>query len=149
KAIQSALLSGYASTNPETGFPTFAFRLHQFISKGDTVHSSLESEASRYITTEKQKFVPENREKILLPVAFCRECGQEYYSVRRIHDAKAGKRYFEPRDLNDLVTEDDSEAGFLYINSKNPWPDETAPDFYERLPDDWIEERNGSLQVRK
>ena len=31
-------------TQPETGFPVFAFRLHQFISRGDTVYASLEPE---------------------------------------------------------------------------------------------------------
>src|SRR5947209_1807286 len=79
EALQQWLLAGYACQNPETGFPTFAFRLHQFISKGDTVHASLQPEPLRYITNEKQKYVPgENRERILLPLAFCRECGQEY-----------------------------------------------------------------------
>ena len=52
QALQEGLLAGYASQNPETGFPAFAFRLHQFISKGDTVHASLQPESSRHVTTE-------------------------------------------------------------------------------------------------
>jgi ATP-dependent helicase YprA (DUF1998 family) len=81
EAIQKGLLAGYACENPETRFPAFAFRLHQFISRGDTVYASLEPEAERYITLEPQTFVPGDRDRVLLPLAFCRECGQEYYSV--------------------------------------------------------------------
>ena len=46
EAIQQALLAGYAcEPHPETGAPPFAFRLHQFISKGDTMYASLEPES--------------------------------------------------------------------------------------------------------
>src|SRR5690606_33487353 len=41
------------------------------------------------------------------------------------------------------------EAGYLYIGSHNPWPqdlDELIES--ERLPDDWLEERNGVRRVR-
>ena len=76
-------MTGYNVRNPETGFPVFAFRLHQFISRGDTVYASLEPEESRYLTIYRQQYVPGDRGKVLLPLAFCRECGQEYYSVRR------------------------------------------------------------------
>ena len=43
-AIKRALLAGYATPDPTTGFPVFAFRLHQFISKGDTVYATVEPE---------------------------------------------------------------------------------------------------------
>lgn len=149
EALREGLLRGYACQNPETGFPVFAFRLHQFISKGDTVHASLESESVRYITTEKQKYVPgENRQRILLPLAFCRECGQEYYAVRFAADEKTGRRRYEPRELNDLFSEDSNLAGFIYIDTIDPWPDEDTAEFAERLPDDWVEERKGSLLIR-
>ena len=45
-------------TQPDTGFPVFAFRLHQFISRGDTVYASLEPEDERYLTVHPQQFVP-------------------------------------------------------------------------------------------
>ena len=70
------LLSSYTcEPNPETGFPVFTFRLHQFISRGDTVYASLEAEAERDLTVHKQQFVPGARGRILLPLVFCRECG--------------------------------------------------------------------------
>jgi ATP-dependent helicase YprA (DUF1998 family)/very-short-patch-repair endonuclease len=149
QALQEGLLEGYACSNPETGFPVFAFRLHQFISKGDTVHASVESEDKRYITTEKQKYVPDkSRERVLLPLAFCRECGQEYYSVRLVADPQGGQRHLEPRELNDLFSKDDNEAGFIFVDTQDPWPDEGTPEYAERLPDDWVEERNGAWVIR-
>jgi hypothetical protein len=51
EAIEQQLMASYAcEPNPETGFPVFAFRLHQFISRGDTVYASLASEEQRHVT---------------------------------------------------------------------------------------------------
>ncbi len=82
------------------GLPLFAFRLHQFFSGGASVAASLQSEATRAISMSGQQFVPgADREAVLLPLVFCRECGQEYYSVReRTSD---GEKVFEGRALND------------------------------------------------
>jgi hypothetical protein len=44
EALTRLLMAGYDIPNPETSLPTFAFRLHQFISRGDTVYASLEAE---------------------------------------------------------------------------------------------------------
>ena len=88
--IQEALLAGYRVVQPETRYPVFAFRLHQFISRGDTIYASLEDRARRYVTTPGQQFVPGDRDRLLLPLAFCRECGQEYYTVLRYIDPKTG-----------------------------------------------------------
>lgn len=83
EAIQQGLLAGYDVRDPRmTDRPAFAFRLHQFISRGDTVYASLEPEDERYITVTGQKYVPNDRSRVLMPLAFCRECGQEYYPVR-------------------------------------------------------------------
>src|SRR5205085_10505161 len=83
EVIREGLLAGYdCEPNPDTGFPPFAFRLHQFISRGDTVYASPETEDSRYITVYGQQYVPGDRERALLPLVLCRECGQEYYCVR-------------------------------------------------------------------
>jgi len=135
-AIQKGLLSGYQCINPHNNLPSFAFKLHQFISRGDTVYASLEEEQNRYITVYGQKYVPNDRNRILLPLAFCRECGQEYYMVRRTTDAETKRRVFEPRELGDKYNDGDSEAGFLYISSTHPWDDVNPLD---RLPEDWLE----------
>ena len=48
-AIRDTLMQGHAITQ-ENGFPVFAFRVHQFFSRGETVYASLEPEADRYVT---------------------------------------------------------------------------------------------------
>ncbi len=86
-AIRSVLQRGAALLDPRTRRPVFAFRLHQFLSKGDNVHLSIEPENRRHITSRYQTVVPDQTgrpsERVLIPAAFCRECGQEYLAVRR------------------------------------------------------------------
>ena len=59
--IRQALLTGSRVRDAETGRPLFAFRLHQFLSKGDTLHVSMEPEADRYITSKYQVAVPDRK----------------------------------------------------------------------------------------
>jgi len=147
-ALQAILLKGYEIANPETNFPAFAFRLHQFISRGDTVYASLEQEEKRHITVYGQKFVPGNRDKVLLPLAFCRECGQEYYVVRRTKNHDTGMDLFLPRELHENRDNNGGEPGFLFLNQDNPWP-EDVNEAIDRLPDDWLEDNNGELIVKR
>ena len=97
----ATLIAGYNIPNPETGMPSFAFRQHQFISRGDTVYTSLETEKSRYLTVNGQQFVPNDRSRVLLPLVFCRECGQEYYVVRKVRDRESGLTLFLPREFEE------------------------------------------------
>jgi hypothetical protein len=63
------------------GEPIFAFRLHQFLAAGRTVYATLESQ-NRHLTLEAQHYAPGvEGERLLYPLVFCRECGQEYYMV--------------------------------------------------------------------
>jgi superfamily II DNA/RNA helicase/very-short-patch-repair endonuclease len=146
KFIQDALLAGYQIRNPN-GFPVFAFRLHQMISSGDKVYASIEPDEQRYITIFGQKYVPnEDREKTLLPLVFCRECGQEYYSVKMCGE-KLNEVHFEARNLSDLDGEE-VMPGFLYCSSTNPWPSKFEEQL-ERLPEDWTEDGKGGLTIKK
>lgn len=147
EAIRQTLLAGYAHTHPETGFPAFAFRLHQFISRGDAVYASVEPEQDRFLTLQGQQFVPGDRGRVLLPLVFCRECGQDYYAVWQSTDPATGRRGYRPRELADLGREPGQEAGFLYAAS-TPWPDD-SDEVLERLPEDWTEERNGVRRLRR
>ena len=147
-AIREGLLGGYrCERNPETGFPAFAFRLHQFISRGDTAYATVEPEGERHVTVQGQKYVPGDRGRVLLPLVFCRECGQEYYSVRSVLDVATERRVFVPRALTDLQHEDGGEAGFLHVSTSDPWPDDPV-DVLTRVPDDWVEEHRGEPRVR-
>lgn len=144
-SLIETLMAGYNTRHPETGFPVFAFRLHQFISRGDTVYASLEPEEVRYPTINGQKFVPGQRNKILLPLVFCRECGQEYYVARKFRDRDADLVQFSAREINDRLSDEEGEAGYLYLNSHETW---TIEKLHEKVPEDWLEEHHGELRVR-
>ncbi len=149
-AIREGFLAGYTcERNPETGFPAFAFRLHQFISKGDAVYASLEQESSRYITVHGQKYKPGSRDHVLLPVVFCRECGEEYFVIRRAYDNDgdgSGGYTYIPRDLGDQADIGASEAGFLHFSSDEAWPSD-YDEMLDRLPEDWVEDQSGVRRV--
>ena len=72
KAIEEQLAASYLPGNrqPDTGAAPFAFRLHQFISRGGTVYGSLEPVEKRWITLQGQQYVPGNRSSFLYPVVF-------------------------------------------------------------------------------
>lgn len=148
-AIEEQLLASYAcEADPETSMPPFAFRLHQFVSRGDTVYASVEPEEERELTVHGQQYVPGDRSRMLFPLVFCRECGQEYYSVRMSSDPTTDSRRFLPRDPSDQADDDEEgEAGYLYVSTQNPWPSDPL-DVMARLPDDWLEERDGTTVVR-
>lgn len=136
-AIHETLMTGYSLEN-EIGRPLFAFRLHQFITRGDTVYLSPEKENDRHITLDGQKFVPNSeRMRMLLPAVFCRECGKEYYLARRIQTPSGSHRYTK-RELRAEEFEEEEMDGFLYIETESPWPD--TPDV-EDYPESWIEYR--------
>jgi len=143
EAIRATLFAGFRLRLPDSTFPIFAFRLHQFFSRGDAVYASLEPEESRFLTTFGQQFVPGDRDKILLPLAFCRECGQDYYTVG-VDRSEGGAGRIGPRDLGDLINDPSRDTGFLYFAADRPWPD--APDEQaDRVPDDWTEESPAGL----
>lgn len=145
-AIKRYLLAGYKHLNPVTGFPAFAFRIHQFISRGDTVYSSLEIESNRHVTMQAQQFVPGSRERLLYPLVFCRECGQDYYRVKKVTDHDTGTTCFEARHPDEQA-DDDACFGYLYLSSDDPWPSDDNEAML-RLPDDWLEEYRGELRVK-
>jgi ATP-dependent helicase YprA (DUF1998 family) len=145
EAIRETLMRGY-EIEQENGFPVFAFRVHQFFSRGETVYASLEPEAERYITTQQQQYVPGAREKVLFPLGFCRECGQEYYTVRTSKDQQ-GHALVVSRPLSDTTGDEGSDAGFLYASNDRPWPTELET-MLGRLPDEWLEPHGDSERVK-
>ncbi len=146
-AIAQTLLQGHNITNPDTGMSSFAFRLHQFFNRGDTVYTSIENEDKRHITIHGQKYVPGNRSRELLPLVFCRECGQEYYVVRKLTNKETGKSVFISREFADHSDDEETEVGYLYLSTKNPWPKDKS--IYDRVPEDWLEERNDETQIKQ
>ncbi|GCE23605.1 DEAD/DEAH box helicase [Dictyobacter kobayashii] len=155
EAITQGLLSGNEKIrSPLTGRAPFAFRLHQFISKGDTVYSTLELDPARHITLQRQQFAPGGRERVLFPLVFCRACGQEYYSVRW-----QDEHSFIERDVQDqlrytgdgIVSDKNSLVGipgFLYFsqNDQEQWPAD-SDGILARVPGEWKEIRNGKERL--
>jgi ATP-dependent helicase YprA (DUF1998 family) len=133
RALRNVLREGSQVRQPGNGRPVFAFRLHQFLSKGDTVYVSLEPEATRHITGSYQVSVPEQPDKALLPLGFCRECGQEYLVVAKT--SRGGQTVFVSRKDSD-ASGGDSVTGYLYVSTDLPWPDD--PLAAGRLPEAWL-----------
>jgi len=144
--IRRHLLAGVKLAQMTGEKTPFAFRLHQFISRGDKAYATPELPGSRHITVHGQQFVPGDRERKLFPLLFCRECGQEYYPVHRVR--ASGQEYFEPRDPNDLSTDEYTTAGYLYISEHNPWP-ENEEQALDRLPEEYLEVDGERRRVRK
>ncbi|WP_433362340.1 protein kinase domain-containing protein [Streptosporangium sp. CA-115845] len=137
RAIRHTLKAGSEARNPVTERPLFAFRLHQFLSKGDTVYVTLDDKPARHLTRDYQLVQPGSDGKILLPLAFCRECGQEYLTVWRTE--KNNRVVYEPR-RDTSATGGRAGDGYLYIDSDRPWPrtpEEAIAD--RRLPESWLE----------
>jgi ATP-dependent helicase YprA (DUF1998 family)/very-short-patch-repair endonuclease len=132
-ALRDLLLAGSRARDPQ-GRALFAFKLHQFIGKGDTVYVTLESPQIRYLTTQYQRSAPEGTAgRPLFPLAFCRECGQDFLVV----NLDRGRGSFSPRPLNDTRGEQAEATGLLYI-SEEPWPGPNDPNLLELVPDDWV-----------
>lgn len=141
-AIQAALLAG-SRLRVRSGRPLFAFRLHQFLSKGDTVYASLEQEHARHLTDRYQLRVPEAPDNVLLPLGFCRECGQEYYVVAKT--TPNGQETFVGRRDAD-ASGGDAVNGYLYVSADHPWPLDPLAD--SRVPEHWTTElSDGTVRV--
>lgn len=139
EAIQRWLQSGTALGDLATGRKALAFRLHQFLSKGDTVYASLEGPDERFLTTNYQVMVPGDQHKVLVPLSFCRECGQDYAVVARW--SKDGDTRYTGRRESE-VDGGQAEEGYLLFarwNDDVAWPTEAKAQ-RERLPDSWLEE---------
>ena len=76
--------------------------------------------ADRFLTMEGQDFVPGDREKRLFPLAFCRECGQEYAVVDRPRHDGVPEERLEPREFDDAAPADsrDRQSGYLYLDPR-------------------------------
>ena len=143
-AIKAMLQAGSRARHPTTDRPLFAFRIHQFISKGDNILVSLEAPADRHITTRYQVAVPNQPAKSLIPLVFCRECGQDYLAV--VKDSSAGDIVYRPRQDRDGTG--GTDAGYLYIADDFPWPSDPDDLFASnRLPDSWVTTGKSGEQV--
>lgn len=131
--LRRFLLKGCELRRSESSrFPIFAFRLHQFFTRGDTVWATIEPEAERHLEMSKKGAKPGEPHKPLFPLVFCRQCGTAYYRVKVVSDDHG--KALQPRE--DRREEDDDGSGdaYLYMSKSTPWPGPEGPDLLERLP---------------
>lgn len=137
--LREYLLAGseiYLPDTPEKEkLPVFGVRLHQFFSQGGTVFATLEPREKRFFTLEGQSFASENR--LLFPLGFCRECGQDYYLV--VWDRET-ERIFPRPPLPGFEAELKGEVGYLMVDEENRWVCDA-----EHLPDHWMD-ANGKVK---
>ncbi|MEU1288855.1 protein kinase [Kitasatospora sp. NPDC005856] len=151
EAIRATLEAGSQAKHPVSDRPLFAFRLHQFLSKGDTVYTTLEDPLTRPLTRTYQLEQPGSDGRPLFPLAFCRECGQEYVTVWRCTEDGAVR--YEPRRDTSASGGRDGE-GYLYIGVPGEdyeWPaDPQRAVDDRRLPESWLEpDTQGVNTVKK
>ena len=121
--------------NESSRFSLFAFRLHQFLTRGDTVWASLEPEARRHLEIAKKAAKPGEPEKPLFPLVFCRHCGTAYYRVRVAAPDAHGQATLLPREDRREADDDGSHDAYLYLSEEAPWPRAAGSALLGRLPE--------------
>ncbi len=113
-------------------YPIFAFRLHQFFTRGDTVWATVEREDLRHLELAKKGAKPGEPDKPLFPLVFCRHCGAEYY---RVTDGMGdnGRRLLLREDRRDPSDDGHGDA-YLYASTAAPWPRGEGTTVLDRLP---------------
>ena len=149
EVLRAWLLQGSNLHRTESSrFPIFAFRLHQFLTRGDTVWASLEPESSRHLELSKKAAAPGELHKPLYPLVFCRRCGTEYYRVRILEEDRGS--VLLPREDRRDPDDDGGEDGYLRLSEENPWPRADGSELLDRLPDAFKEtNEQGTERVRR
>lgn len=139
-ALRDVLIRSYeAARHGDEAGKAFAFRLHQFITRGGTPHVTVASQANRTISMGGQPRDPANPDHWMFPVVFCRECGKDYLV------AWYGKSGLRPRPFMDRLAEDGEEPMYVYIDDARPWNEDDKT----QLPEDWFDEKGKLKSSRK
>lgn len=143
QAIRATLLVG-ANARDNAGRALFAFKLHQFIGKGDTAYVTLEPADRRYLTTQYQRSAPgEPRGRPLYPLSFCRECGQEYLAVVR----SPNREVVTPRATGPGAQPIEGTPGLVLLRDTD-WPSEhDDAALVDLVPDEWVVDDIGARRL--
>jgi ATP-dependent helicase YprA (DUF1998 family) len=132
--LRAFLLRGSELRRSESSrFPIFAFRLHQFFTRGDTVWATIEPEAERHLEFSKLVSKPGEPDKTLFPLVFCRQCGTAYYRVSS-STSPVGQQQLAPREDRREERGDEHMEGYLYVSETSPWPRGDGQQLLTRLP---------------
>ncbi|MBI2940104.1 MAG: DEAD/DEAH box helicase [Chloroflexi bacterium] len=166
--LRAVLDAGNRAPTP-SGEPVFAFRLHQFLSSGSSVFTTIEPPDRRLFTMEGQYAVPargeergegdHDRRRLLYPLAFCRECGQEHYLVSLLEGGAAQRLDESGEELDNVVTrrliprspllnaaEDDTRGELGYFS---PERDDLWSGLDEDLPEAWFDQLKAGPRLRR
>jgi superfamily II DNA/RNA helicase len=143
EGLRRFLVAAHDMRTPQGRAP-FAFKLHQFISGPGKVLATLEPVGQRHITLDAQRFAPGRQTEgtQLYPVHFCRDCGQEYHPVWR---SGKGAPIFDPREIDDISSEDDEDARYGFLCPTRPGLIYTG---WEDVPDSWIDLSTSEAKVK-
>jgi len=140
-----ALLALGNHLQTEAGEPLFAFRLHQFLAAGGTVYTTLEPSILRSSSMQGEYYSPEgDGTKLLYPLVFCRECGEEYYLVDR-SERDGGSITPRLPFLDDENEDAQVTPGYVALQEEDLWTDANE----DELPDFWFEYRNGNRRLKR
>lgn len=144
-ALRAVLEAGSrAEIRPAT--PVLAFRLHQFLASGASFYATLEAPERRHLSAEPGFSLGEAdgeaRPRLLFPLAFCRECGQELYLVARTAEGRDGRLLPRTPELNAPAEEIPGTPGYLALETGDLWSEG------EDLPDGWYEWRAAGPRVK-
>jgi hypothetical protein len=141
--LKAVLEAGNQAALP-SGEPVFAFRLHQFLASGGSVHATIEAPNRRIFSMQGQVYAgwaggPGSR--MSFPLAFCRECGQEYYLAGLVRDGETA-RLLPRSPLLNAIDEEEGEPGYFALEQDGLWSED------EDLPDNWLDPRTGNIKER-
>jgi superfamily II DNA/RNA helicase len=119
------------------------FRLHQFISQGGNVYATLEPRDNRQLTLDGQYATTGGR--LLYPIVFCRECGEDYYGVRYDREQETVTP-LSGSEREGAEEDNDYSEGYLTLAEGDIWSDSNSDD----LPDTWfkVTKRDGRTPKR-
>ena len=139
-----AVLEAGNQARTGTDDPLFAFRLHQFLSSGSSVYATLEPGDGRKPSMDGRYDAGDG--KTYFPLAFCRECGQEYFLVGRIA-GEAGDQLV-PRSPMVGAPDEDVRGTAGYYALPRSEDDDLWSGGSEELPDHWLKIRKNTVTVK-
>jgi len=141
--LKAVLEAGNQAALP-SGEPVFPFRLHQFLASGGSVHATIEPPDRRILSMQGQVYAGGAggaEPRTLFPLAFCRDCGKEYYLAGLLREGETPA--LVPRSpLLNATGEDEGEPGYFALEQDGLWSED------EDLPDNWLDPRTGSIKER-
>ena len=116
------------------------FKLHQFISQTGSVYTTLDQDASRFLTLEPGVYKPdEEGKKAIYPNVFSRASGQAFICVARV-----GNQLL-PREFREVSEDEETTDGYLIVGDDIWDPIEDL----ENLPDSWLLKSRKGPNVKK